>query len=195
MYTLLSSAYSSIAWADVKDVFKPFIKYCQEISQLPDDLIDLLHKYTSLAVNCISTGKEAKRLHFIAPILILVCCNLDNVEILIKEDMDGKNIQVNGRFEFIIQRAGKRVCIVEAKKDDIEQGLAQDLLGCEAVADIERLDCVYGIVTNYKEWVFLRSLNNKIEVEETTIMFDDNRPTRESLAIIAGKINAMLSGK
>ena len=60
---------------------------------------------------------------------------------------------------------------------------------------LQILDCVYGIVMNYKEWVFLRSLNNKIEVEEMTIMFDDNMPTQESLAIIAGKINAMLSGK
>ncbi|CAG8621580.1 3106_t:CDS:2 [Paraglomus occultum] len=193
-----SSVYPSIAWADVKEVFQPFTKYCQETLPLPDDLINLLYKYTSLAVNClgvISTGKEAKRLHFIAPVLILVCCKLDNVEILVEEDMDGKNVQVNGRFEFIIQRGGKRVCIVEAKKDDIEQGMAQDLLGCEAVADIERLNCVYGIVTNYKEWIFLRSLNNRIELEEATITFDDNMPTRKSLARIAGKINAMLSGE
>ena len=61
----------------------------------------------------------------------------------------------NGFFEFILRRGGKRICIVEAKRDVMEQGIAQDLLGCEAVTDVERLSCVYGIVTNYIEWVFL----------------------------------------
>ncbi|CAG8467282.1 437_t:CDS:1, partial [Ambispora leptoticha] len=52
----------------------------------------------------ISTGKEAKQLHFIAPILILVCCKLDNVEILVEEDMDGKNVHINGKFEFMLKQ-------------------------------------------------------------------------------------------
>ena len=44
------------------------------------------------------------------------------------------------------------MCIVEAKKDDMEQGTAQALLGCEVAAEIGHLDTAYGIVTNYLQW-------------------------------------------
>ena len=107
--------------------------------------------------------------------------------------MDGKNIDIRGRFEFILQRKNKRICIVEAKRDDMEQGLAQDLLGCEAVADMESLSCVYGIVTNYIEWVFLRNLDDRIEQYISSLELKDQIPTKASLAMIAGMIYGMLS--
>ncbi|KAF8421009.1 hypothetical protein EV426DRAFT_674072 [Tirmania nivea] len=96
----------------------------------------------------ITTGKEAKRLHFICPILNFVSdwCGAD-IKILVEESMPGGNIHVDVQFEFIIEWKGKRVYIVEANKDDMEQGMVQNLLGCEAVADIQSLNCVYGIVT------------------------------------------------
>jgi len=55
-------------------------------------------------------------------------------------------------FEFVLRRGGKRVCIVEAKKDDMSQGMAQNLLGCEVAAEIGHLESVYGIITNYVQW-------------------------------------------
>jgi hypothetical protein len=51
-----------------------------------------------------------------------------------------------------LRRGGKRVCIVEAKKDDMSQGMAQNLLGCEVAAEIGHLESVYGIITNYVQW-------------------------------------------
>lgn len=36
----------------------------------------------------------------------------------------------------MIRRKKKAVCIVEAKKDDMEQGMAQDLVGCEVAAEV-----------------------------------------------------------
>jgi hypothetical protein len=55
-----------------------------------------------------------------------VCCLFEgNVRILVEESLVGRNIKATGNFEFILQREGKRICVVEAKKDDIEQGLWQ----------------------------------------------------------------------
>jgi hypothetical protein len=46
-------------------------------------------------------------------------------------------------FEFVLRRGDKRVCIVEAKKDDMRQGMVQDLLGCEVAAEINHLNLVF----------------------------------------------------
>jgi hypothetical protein len=92
-----------------------------------------------------------------------------------------------------LRRGDKRVCIVEAKKDDMEQGLAQDLLGCEVASELGNLDVVYGIVTNYLQWIFVRSLHNKIERELCVLDIENKVPKKESLAKIVGKIYALLS--
>ena len=61
------------------------------------------------------------------------------INLLVEETITGRNINANGFFEYVIQRGNKKICIVEAKKDDMEQGMAQDLLGCEATADTEAM--------------------------------------------------------
>jgi hypothetical protein len=47
------------------------------------------------------------------------------------------------------------MCIVEAKKDDMDQGLAQDLMGLE---DLHGLNNVIGVVANFNEWIFAQSM-------------------------------------
>jgi galactitol-specific phosphotransferase system IIC component len=93
----------------------------------------------------------------------------------------------------MLKRNNKRICIVEAKKDRMEQEMVQDLIGMEVVSDLDGLDCVYGIVTNYVEWIFLKSHNDKIEKDVDTLQFELGVATVESLKRIAGKIYAMLS--
>jgi hypothetical protein len=58
---------------------------------------------------------------------------------------------------------------LKLKKDDVEQGMAQNLVGCEVAAEVGGLDIVYGIVTNYIQWNLLRSLNDKVEKEECSL--------------------------
>ncbi|KAI9342674.1 hypothetical protein BDR26DRAFT_859356, partial [Obelidium mucronatum] len=178
-----SVGYSYVTWNDVKSVFKtsPFVL---PIEPLPNDAFELLTKYLAVATRCfgpITTGKEAQRLHFIAPILICVS-NLFNgdVTIEVEEDMDGDILKANGHFEFVMRRGNKR-------------GMAQDLLGCEVAAELDNLDEVMGIVTNYIQWNFLRSLDERIDLEECSLeLADGGHPTPESLMRIAGKIYGML---
>lgn len=40
------------------------------------------------------------------------------------------------------------------------------LIGCEVAAKVGGLDIVYGVVTNYIQWKFLRSLNDKVVKSE-----------------------------
>jgi hypothetical protein len=103
--------------------------------------------------------------------------------------LNGVSVKANAHFEFILKRNNKRICIVEAKKDDMEQGMAQDLVGMEVVSELDNLN----IVTNYSEWIFLKSQNDRIEYDEDTLHREYGIPTRESLKRIAGKIYALLS--
>jgi hypothetical protein len=190
-----STAYSYVSWNEVKSVFNP-TNYVQTRRSIDDEQLSFLARYLSFTTKCfgdITTGKEAKRLHFIAPILICVCILLDGVDIVVEEDLAGKFVKAHGHFEFMLRRGNKAVCIVEAKKDDVEQGMAQDLVGCEVAAEVGGLDIVYGIVTNYIQWNFLRSLNDKVEKEECSLELTPEGPELDSIKKIAEKIYAMLS--
>jgi len=117
------------------------------------------------------------------------------VNVLVEQILKGKNIHVDGKFEFILERGNKKICVVEAKKEDFDQGMTQDLLGCDAVADTESLSTVYGIVTNFIEWRFFRSLDDKIEQDMSSLDFggeDYVSPTKYGLKKILGKICSLL---
>ncbi|KAJ2988338.1 hypothetical protein HDV02_005636 [Globomyces sp. JEL0801] len=195
-----SLAYSSLNWSLISPVYDHIIHdYSQTVKEVPQETMELLHNYIvtlTRRLSSVTTAKESQRLHFIAPILVYVS-NLfgpeDFIQIVIEEDLNGVNVKANGHFEFMLKRNNKRICIVQAKKDDILQGMVQDLVGMEVVSDLNDLDTVYGIVTNYVEWLFLKSQNDKIEMDEDVLHRERGIPTIESLKRIAGKIYALLS--
>ncbi len=191
-----STAYSYLTWNQVEPIFHP-TNNIQPQRAMDDVQLEFLAKYLSFATKSfgsISSGKEAKRLHFIAPILVCVCTLFEgDVIIAVEEDLPGKFIKAHGRFEFMIRRGGKAVCIIEAKKDDIDQGMAQDLVGCEVAAELGGLDVVYGIVTNYVQWNFFCLRDDKVEMEECSICITPEGPEKQSLKRIAEKIYSMLS--
>jgi hypothetical protein len=195
-----SFAYSSLTWSLISPVYEHIMhQYSQTVKEVPQETVELLHNYlTTLTrrLSSVTTGNESQRLHFIAPILVYVSDLFgpeDSIQIVIEEDLNGVNVKANGHFEFMLKRNNKRICIVEAKKDDMEQGMVQDLVGMEVASDLDRLDVVYGIVTNYVEWIFLKSQNDKIEKDMDTLAFELEVATVESLKRIAGKIYSLLS--
>uniref|UniRef100_H3GY84 Crinkler effector protein N-terminal domain-containing protein n=1 Tax=Phytophthora ramorum TaxID=164328 RepID=H3GY84_PHYRM len=152
--------YSSLCWQDIKPIYNFDVSYDLQPSDIPDADIQLLLariKDLRRLYGQMSDGKEAKRLFFIAPILETVSRQLGDVRILVEEDVDGKNVLLKGRFEFVLQRGTKRISLVQAKREDMLQGLVQNVTGLEALADVEDLSVVYGIVTNFLEWKFLIS--------------------------------------
>ncbi|KAL7519513.1 hypothetical protein ACHAWX_004263 [Stephanocyclus meneghinianus] len=191
-----STAYSYVSWNDVESVFAP-VKYVQEQRPVDDIHLNFLAQYLSYTTKCfgpIHTGKEAKRVHFIAPILVCVCFLFEgDVMIVAEEDLVGKYVRAHGHFEFMLKRGRKAICIVEAKKDNLEQGMAQDLVGCEVAAEVGELDVVYGIVTNYVSWVFFCSRNDEVKYEDFSLGLLSNGPVRESLKELVEKIYLMLS--
>jgi hypothetical protein len=193
-----SLGYSYASWEQVKDYF-PLV--CGSLGNasnggIPMDHLTALHNYLCHATVCfgsISEGLEAKRVHFIAPIIIIVCSFFNgDIQILAEEDLYGERVHAHGHFEFVLKRGKKRICIVEAKKDDILQGKTQTLIGCESLCDVEKLNVSYGIATNYLEWCFLKNDADLITEEMLTIFLENGCPTRESLRTIANKIIGIL---
>lgn len=137
---------------------------------------------------------EAKRIHLITPIIWAVVQQLSDVNVRVESNLDGNWVNAHGHLEFVLTRANKRICIVEAKKEDFEQGLAQNLLGCEVAADLGDADEVDGVVTNFANWIFLRSMDTEIlSDEQNPLSFSDNgEPNEAQLKIITGKLCAML---
>ncbi|KAH7461290.1 Crinkler effector protein 5 [Phytophthora ramorum] len=187
--------YSSLCWQDIKPIYNFDVSYDLQPSDIPDADIQLLLariKDLRRLYGQMSDGKEAKRLFFIAPILETVSRQLGDVRILVEEDVDGKNVLLKGRFEFVLQRGTKRISLVQAKREDMLQGLVQNVTGLEALADVEDLSVVYGIVTNFLEWKFLISEDERVRQQECTLPLTDTIPTFEGLKEIVGKIYAML---
>ena len=115
-----------------------------------------------------------------------------------EEDLKGKRVNAHGHFEFTLKRGPIRICIIEAKKHDFEQGMAQDLLGCEVAADLDKSQVVYGVVTNFERWIFIKNRDEGIlcDGHSDQILFDDNGvPNHERLAEIVGKLRGLLLGQ
>ena len=189
-----STAYSYVTWNEVKDIFVT-TPYIQNVERIPEDNLNALNKYLGLAMKCfpnVGFSNESQRLHFIAPVIISVCALFEgDVIIEVEKDLDGELLNAHGHFEFVLRRGNKQVCIVEAKSEKLLQGQAQNLLGCEIAAEIYNLDKVFGIVTNFIQWNFLRNFEDKIELD-IEVLNPSEDYMKESLCIITGKIYSML---
>jgi hypothetical protein len=188
-----STPCSSISWDQVSCIFST-THYEQPQKDIGEERAQFLKEYLYYVTKCMARiGGEAQRIHLIAPILFCVGSLLDEVQIQIEKELKGDFIEAHGRFDFVIKRRNKIIGIVEAKKENIDQGMAQDLVGCELAAERERLDVVYGIVTNYVEWVFLRNTNDEIFEDRISITTTCHGPQTESLKMVTDKIYAILS--
>ncbi|KAG9398846.1 hypothetical protein AC1031_014164 [Aphanomyces cochlioides] len=189
--------YSSLCWEDIKSIYNFEDSYDLQpnVSDIPDADIQLLlariHDLRDL-YGQVTDGKEAKRLFFIAPILETVSRLIKDVRILVEEDVAGKNVLLNGRFEFVLKRGKKRISLVEAKREDMQQGLVQSVTGLEALADVENLSVTYGIVTNFIEWTFVISEDTKARKHEYSLRTVETIPSFEGLKELVGRIYAML---
>ncbi|CAK4181551.1 unnamed protein product [Aphanomyces euteiches] len=193
-----SSNFSSIKWELVAPLFSRVMSaYEQEEKAIPREILQELQDYSARAFTCfeLSSCSEATLNIFIAPVLIQVCALFNgDIKIFAEETLKGKYLKANGRFEFVLKRGLKSIFIVEAKKEDFDQGAAQELVGAEVAAELGSLNVVYGIVTNFKEWVFYKSSNTKIE-KDASLMYHPHKPysMETMLAKATAKIYAILS--
>jgi hypothetical protein len=191
-------SYSSASWCQVQDLY-PIVIGTLDNPSGEGLILSALHQYLCSAIVCYQTrsiveGGEARNIHFIAPIIITVASFFNgDIEILTEEDIDANRVHFYGHFEFVIKRGDKRICIVEAKKDDILQAKTLCLLGCDAICDVDNLPVCYGIATNFIHWCFLKNTNDLTTEENMTIQLGGVEIINSrSLKAVADKIIAIL---
>lgn len=188
-----------LAWRDIESVYASCTKhYNLQPSYIPDDILDAMYAcmYPFAGMHGMTwPGNEARHRCVITPLFAYVCHMFSGqAHILVDEQIRGERVHTMGEFAFVLRRGGLRVGIVQAPGNDMEQGLARALLGCEALADTAQFGVVFGIVTNYANWIFVRSEMDCVYQCVATIQFDARGlPSRESLRAIAGMIHAMLT--
>ncbi|GMF30701.1 unnamed protein product [Phytophthora lilii] len=127
-----STGYAYVRWSEVKSVLD-YERYKHERKPIPDHAFDFLIKYLKYAAEAMNgytdASREAKRYHFIAPVLIMLCSLFVDVKLEVAESVDGNKLHANGNFKFLRTRA---------------------------VADREGLFVVYGIVTDFMKWQLYR---------------------------------------
>ncbi|KAF4039436.1 putative PNT domain-containing protein [Phytophthora infestans] len=195
--TVASSGDSFISFEDCEKIMGTSC-YKQPSKAIADDKIDVLYAYLLIAIRPFEwmlTGKDTNRLHFILPVLACVCEHFDDeARIHTDKTVVGKRVQGEGHFDFFIERGSTCVGVVLAKRQDYQKGLAQAYLGSEILADVEELTEVFSIVTDFKVWLFSKSLGDKVERCSMSMGSAHDIPERESLKTVAEKIYSLLSG-
>jgi hypothetical protein len=192
--TSVTGRFPNVNWNHVNTIFTPK-RYVQQQRNMNKDRLDVLAEYLSHATKVFRTVMNDAIIHYmISPVLVCVSNLFDgHVEIVVDGDVEGRFIRAHSHLNFILRRKDKAVYVVATKKDNFEQGMADVLIACEIAAEVHGLNIVHGIVTNYVQWNFLRSLDDKVEMEECSFSLTPNGPRRDSLCKIAEKIYAMLS--
>ena len=195
-----SPGYSYTRWNEVGPIFdSDRANYVESITPIPQEDLDTLSKVLTWIVKCFKSlidtrGNEAKCLHLIAPILWSIVQLLPDVTIQIEQDLDGVWVDAHGHFEFILTHGNKCICIVEAKEEKFKQGMAQVLLGCEVMADLDNSDSVYGIVINFTQWIFLKSLDKQTLSDKCNSLYFEpiGGPSHAALLQIVRKLYSLL---
>jgi hypothetical protein len=195
-------AYREFSLIQVKRQFKlqekeqPLFPNVQPVS-LSNWLTESLDMGIKLALT--SSSEKARSEFIVAPILLeLEKNNVDHVSIFsgIRLDVDEAS-GLKGECDFIVSRKPLQssleapiFCLVEAKKNDISDGLGQciaQMLGAQKFNEInqETINTIYGCVTTGEAWQFLKLTGN-------FICFDQKRYYLSELNQILGILQFLI---
>ena len=160
--------------------------------------LNLKHKlYDPLEQCCEYTRRE-----FISSVLVLAA-SIAEVKLACEEQVDGS--LGKGPVDWMAHYANHRICITEGKKDNVAQGLNQNLAQLTAAGEgrgQKRSFCVdlpfYGIATTYREWIILRlepSATRKKDsgaIRLRTFIIDDENDLKGGVQRIASRVAGLL---
>lgn len=159
------------------------------------NLLKSILQKTSRCFDLSDSHTEADKLYYICPIILIACQIFGHRIFKINAERKVKAINLNGQFELVISFGKVRICIVEAKKHQIEQGKAQCFAGMMALTELDKIGSkpVYGIVTDYTDWVFSKSSTDNHCYYKEELLFGHHKvPTDESLLNILSHIYSLL---
>ena len=191
-------SYSDIRWKNVQGILilSPSTIIPQGSNFFTEDnadsiftVLEELNKNT----RTVQLVTELQSFVFINAIMSHVCSKFDGIQFLYEKEICGSYLQTKGRFELVIQKGSSVICLLEAKKEDMAQGMAQCLVGCEAVSDKDKCNIVYGIVSSYIQWELFESRNDRIcNYDRFSLQCTNFLPTRLSLVTVLNKLHSFI---
>lgn len=168
-----SAPYVGLWWSDIERIepvedfkLQPSAVADEDITLLYERFMELLQLYEDSFI--LQTGT---RVLFVAAIIEAVARILGDVKVQVDERVEGRRVETQSCFDFVLKRGAKRISITVAKHAEIdydeiedlldvpcdrERGMIENVLGLEALADVSQLEVAYGISTDVDSWVFLR---------------------------------------
>lgn len=149
------------AWGLAKTA-KPFVLQQSPISTRDYTLIISCVWLMKIAFNLGALAKESNKRVLINPVLAIL--PLTNPSLLIDTEVEllADNAISHGFCDFVVgNEAQNYFFIVEAKAQNLNQGLAQNLLQLECAFQIEH-KTLYGAATDGTSWIFLRYDGNVV---------------------------------
>lgn len=136
------------------------------------------------------TTEKAKSEHIVVPVLKeLLRNNVDKMSYFsgFQFDVDEEK-DLNGYCDFILAAKSKIIeieapifCLVEAKNDNVEKGLAQcgaEMYAAKCYNDQKKSnkDVIYGCVTNAFSWAFLQLKDNVLYIDPNYVPLTSKNP-------------------
>ena len=152
----------------------------------------LKHKlYDPLEEGCEETRRE-----FISAVLVLAA-SFAGVKLACEEELNGSIGK--GPVDWTVQYENHRICITEGKRDNITEGLYQNLAQLTAVGEGRGqkhsfwVDSpLYGIATTYREWIILRldpaAAESRAGIRLPTLFINERKHLREDVQEVAARI-------
>lgn len=188
---------SSLEWEDIQRIFKVTeLKYQPAFEKdfFPVSKEDFDNFLLSLQKRKIKTNRrfynDRIEEFFIEPVFWLLCDAFQDVTLTARINFTGKIVPLNSSVDFsLIQSQPQReYFIIEVKKKEskdnnqlLNKALAQCFGAMEAMAEKEKKEKVYGLVTDFSEWRYLEITNEGAHYYSFSPHTVDNFPTEESL--------------
>ncbi|DBA04968.1 TPA: hypothetical protein N0F65_006970 [Lagenidium giganteum] len=198
-----TSPFATYLWKDVGSaIAEDLATYTEGVRLIPSDDLTVLSTMLKWTMTCYQgtlidykDENEVKNLYVIAPVLHAVGQLVPGLSVDVNENVDGIHVDCHAYFDFVIKSGNRKVCVVQAKGEIFNNAVVQALLGCEVVA--HRDDCheVYAVVTNAQKWIFLRSLDENVSIDEfnTLTFLADGGANLAEMALVTGKLYSMLA--
>jgi hypothetical protein len=172
------------SWEILKDIFVSS-EYLQPGQVLQDHELVELESLRKQIFPIFTTDRCEQVSH----ILHALCRMLKNkISLLTDHEVEGEFLSINSRFDFILRRQSKVLCVFVADCASIEQALAEAMLGCELVAEYEETEIVHAVVTDSREWIIIQNTSEGI-FHDVCLMDPNGRGLKQ----IIEKLNGILS--
>jgi hypothetical protein len=172
------------------------VEYDQAVDEVDTRIVETLNAHLDCAListRDVPVSSEAFVLQLVGPIMLEIASTFNDLRIHMEEDFAGKRVKAHGRFELTVMKDSRIVCIIEVKKADLLQGMAQALVGAEVATELSQGKPTCAIVTDFDTWIFLKILDKRVYSHSVHLTTGSHRRFHlQNLRNLLGKVKGII---